>query len=123
MPGREDPPKRAGTRAAARLSGLALLAASITVLGACGRNQRTALAIEDVRWHGTAAILLTTECATDLEVEVGPDNSGTGLTEITLWGSPSVGTCESSLSVSIDAGTARIVDGATSMVIDLPDRT
>lgn len=99
------------------------LVASITMLGACSRNQRTALAIGEARWHGNSAVVLTTECATDLDAEVGPDRSGTGLTEITLWGSPSIGTCRPSLSVSVHADTTHIVDGATSMVVELPTRT
>ena len=91
------------------------------MIAACSaRSGRTALAIEDVRWHGTTSLLVTTECATDLEADVGPDRQGADLLAVTVWGEPAIGRCRASSTVEVPAGTTRIVDGTTSQVIDLP---
>lgn len=92
-------------------------------LTACGGGDRTALAIEELRWIGTTTLVVTTECATEVEAEVGPDHSDAGLPEVTLWGNPSLGTCQPSVAVVVPEGTTRVVDGTTSMVVDLPARS
>lgn len=89
-------------------------------LAACGSEERTALAIESLRWNGPATLLVSTECATEVEAEVGPDHSGADLPEVTVWGRPSVGNCRPATTVTVPEGTTRIVDGTTSMVVDLP---
>lgn len=98
------------------------MALTLGVLAGCGNDERTALAIEDVRWRDKTSLVVSTECATDLATEVGPDHSGTGLPEVTVWGDPSMGTCRPTSVVVIPDGATRIVDGTTSMVIDLPAR-
>ncbi len=95
----------------------------VVVLGgltSCAQHSRTALAITDVEWTAPQELALATECATEVQAEVGADHSGTGLPEVTLWGVPTVGGCRPTATVELPARTTRIVDGTTSMVVDLP---
>ena len=87
-------------------------------LGSCSRNPRTALAITATSWVGPD-LVVTTECATEVDADVGVDSGGSGLTEVTLWGKPALGRCSPTIEVSLPPGTSRIVDGTTSTVIDL----
>jgi hypothetical protein len=105
---------------------------TITTVGAalatvsCGAgSDRTALAIEATRWAADGTLVVTTECARDLEVAVGADHGGSDLAEVTVWGRPEAGRCEPEVTVALpdDPGGGRptkIVDGTTSMVVDLP---
>ncbi len=96
------------------------MSASALLAGCAGNGGRTALAISDVRWHGATALVVSTECSTDLEAEVGGRGRGSGPIEVTLWGEPDMGRCRSKTKVEVPAGTTRIVDGTTSLVVDLP---
>jgi hypothetical protein len=95
--------------------------AAASALTGCGSDGRTALAIDEVTWHGPGALRITTECSTEVEVEVGVDHGGSGLPEVTVWGRPSIGRCRPAVTVRVPRGTTRIVDGTTSLVIDLPE--
>jgi hypothetical protein len=114
------------TRRPHRLLLVAGLIAPASALAACGTETgRTALAIERTRWAGDGTLVVSTECARDLEVEVGADHGGSDLTEVTVWGRPEVGRCGPEVAVALPRDPAgrpatKIVDGATSMVVDLP---
>ena len=105
------------------------MAVTLTVLVAasgCGANgDRTALAFTHPRWNDAGDLVVSTECATDLSVEVGTDHGGSDLWEVTVWGRPAMGRCRPAIEVKlpVEARTARppkVVDGTTSMVVDLP---
>lgn len=114
------------TRWLRRLLPVACLVVPASALVACGSDTgRTALAIERARWAGDGTLVVTAECARDLEVEVGPDHGGSDLTEVTVWGHPEVGRCTPEVAVTLPPDPAgrpptKIVDGTTSMVVELP---
>lgn len=110
-------------RRAIRSSLLALLAAApATALVACGGDEdRVALAIERTRWVDATTLELGTECA-DLEGGVWVTSRGEEPPEVTVWGSPRVGTCTATTEIQLVPGVTKIVDAATSQVVDLPPR-
>lgn len=114
------------TRRRHRLLLAAGLAAATSPLTGCGADPgRTALAIEGTRWATDGTLVVTTECAGRLEAEVGPDHGGSDLPQVTVWGRPEVGRCVAEVTVTLARDTAgrlpaKIVDGTTSMVLDLP---
>jgi hypothetical protein len=95
----------------------AIVAVLAAVAPACSRTDRTALAIQTATWRGPDTLELTTECATEVDVAVDADGE---LPRITVWGEPAVGRCHPQVTVVVPAGTHRVVDGTTSMVVDLP---
>lgn len=97
-----------------------MLVAVLAAVGpACSRSDRTALAIQGATWQGPDRLELTTECATEVAVAVDAEGE---LPRITLWGRPAVGRCHPPVTVAVPAGTRQVVDGTTSMVVDLPPR-
>jgi hypothetical protein len=101
-----------------------VLATSASLLGAtgCGGDEdRVALAITGTRWVDDARLELTTECA-ELEGRAWVTSRGAEPPEVTVWGSPKVGTCEAVAEIRLVPGITKIVDGATSQVVDLPPR-
>ena len=116
------------TRRPHRLLLVALLVAPSSAVAACGTDTgRTALAIERTRWTDDDTLVVSTECARDLEVEVGADHGGSDLTEVTVWGRPEVGRCHPEVAVTLPPDPAgrpptKILDGTTSMVVELPTR-
>ena len=106
------------------LPSVAALSAAAWLSACGGPAPRTALAIEDAHWTARGTLVVTTECADDVEVEVGADHGGSDLMEVTLWGRPRVGRCRPSLEVPLDPGVratrpSQVVDGTTSMVVDI----
>lgn len=96
---------------------------SIVGLGGCGtRPTETALAIRSTRWSSDGHLVVSTECAADVRATVGVDHGGSDLAQVTVWGNPRVGRCQPEVEVELPgrARPAKIVDGTTSMVIDLP---
>lgn len=98
----------------------ALVAAATAISAGCSADhQRTALAIDEIVVHATT-VRATTECADDVTAEVRPDPKGSGLLEVSLWGRPKVGRCHPSVDLDdVPTDTAKVVDGATSQVIDV----
>ncbi len=97
------------------------------LLVGCGPSEeRTALAIEHPRWvtvgSGAEGSMLrfVTECADVAEVSMEPDAGVDGLPRVTVWGRPQVGRCQPEVVVKVPAGTTRLEDGTTGMVVDLP---
>lgn len=87
-------------------------------LAGCGADApRTALAIEDLRRDGSGTVVVRTECAESLTVEVGADHGGSALTEVTVWGEPTLGRCTASIDVDLPPEVTSIVDGTTSQVV------
>lgn len=65
-------------------------------------------------------IVLHVECADDVAVELRADPEGSGLSQVTVWGNPKVGTCDTKARVSgRDLYGNRFVDGATSQVVTI----
>jgi hypothetical protein len=84
----------------------------------CGADEdRVALAIVDTEWSGESHLVVYTACAELNEVEI--DRTGE-LVEVSLWGAPRFGRCRDRMVLSVEPGTTKITDGATSAVIDLP---
>ena len=70
------------------------------------------------RPHGT--VVLTVECATNIEVDQRPDPAGSGLEQVTVWGDPQMGRCHPDVGLN-DLAQDRFVDGATSQVVEVQD--
>jgi len=87
-------------------------------LGGCGGGeQRVALAIQRAE-RPDGVVVFHVECADDVEVELRSDPAGSGLLEVTVWGDPQVGTCDTKGRASArDLAGDRFVDGATSQVV------
>lgn len=83
--------------------------------GGGGGEPRVALAVQRAERAGDV-VLLTVECADDLEVDQQPDPAGSGLPQITVWGSPKMGRCVPPVAVDALAGD-EFVDGASSQVV------
>ena len=91
----------------------------LLALAGCGGDEdHASLAIEKAEWADPTHLFVFSECAIIDDVEV--DRSGK-LVEVSLWGAPKNGTCNDWVVVKVDAGTTKIVDGATSQVVDLPE--
>ena len=99
-----------------------LLVGTTVVSGCTSTEGRTALAIERTGRGGNGTLVVYTECADIDEVAVTADHGGSPLREVTVWGRPKIGRCASRAEVSVAASETQIVDGATSMVLDLPGR-
>lgn len=78
------------------------------------------MAIDSIAWSGPNALVLTTECATDVSATVGIDAGGSEVPQISVTGDPQVGRCSPTATVTVPAGTTKVIDAATSQVIDLP---
>jgi hypothetical protein len=88
--------------------------AALALTGCGGGEDHVALAIQEaVRTDG--AVVLTVECASDVDVEVRPDPDGSGLQQVTVWGDPETGTCHPD--ATVDLAGDRFVDGASSQVV------
>ena len=61
-----------------------------------------------------------TECAEVSKASVEADAGVDGIPLVTVWGHPQVGRCRTEVVVTVPAGTTRIEDAATGMVVDLP---
>lgn len=91
-------------------------------LGGCGGGERhVALAIQTAE-RSDGAVVLTVECATDLEVERAPDPEGSGLVQVTVWGDPANGTCDPQVELD-DLDQEKFVDGASSQVVTVATAT
>lgn len=103
-----------------RRAALAALAsaAALAPAGCSADAPRTALAIRSAEMK-PGGLRVTTECATDLEVESGPDHGGSDLLEITVWGRPRMGRCHPSVLVEVPPDQTTFVDGTTSTVVDV----
>lgn len=100
---------------------LLVLALAAAAAAGCAADRDTALAIDGARWVEPGVLAVTTECASAVRVEVDDDPAGTGLPRVTLRGVPETGRCTPRREVRLPADTTRLVDGTTSMVVDLPD--
>lgn len=63
------------------------------------------------------------ECAEDVTVTVGRDHGGGALPEVTVWGRPTIGRCQSTAEVTVPGLPGKIVDGATSQVVEIGEPT
>ena len=95
----------------------AVVVAVLALTGCGGGEEHVALAIERAeRPDGT--VVLHVECADDVEVALGPDPAGSGLPQVTVWGDPKVGTCDTEGRLSgSDLPGDQFIDGATSQVV------
>ena len=102
------------------LTALLALAVAIATLAGCGGGEdRASLAIRTAERRGTA-VVVTTECAGDVVAETQPDPAGSGLVEVSLWGSPKVGRCAPEVVLeAIPADQVKVVDAATGQVVDI----
>ena len=105
---------------------LAVIVGGVLLVG-CGPSEaRTALAIEHPSWVTVGSdaegstLRFVTECADVVEVSVQPDVGVDGLPRVTVWGHPRIGRCRPEVVVVVPAGTTRLEDGTTGMVVDLP---
>lgn len=98
---------------------LAVVATALA-LGACGGGEEhVALAIQRAE-RPDGIIVLHVECADDVRVEVREDPERSGLSQITVWGDPKVGTCDTKARLSgKDMYGTQFVDGATSQVVTI----
>ena len=103
------------------LVALVAAGASTLLLASCGTDETGAvLAIDEATWAADGRLRLTTECAGDVAVELGADAGGSDLLQVTLRGEPKVGRCHPAVVVAVPAGTTKVIDAATSQVVDLP---
>jgi hypothetical protein len=102
-------------RVAAGVCAAALVGAMVA---GCGANEeRVALSIVDTEWADDSHLVIYTECAELDDVEI--DRTGE-LVEVSLWGAPKFGRCRDRMVLSVEPGTTKITDAATSQVVDLP---
>jgi len=102
--------------------GAAVLVAAPS-LGGCSRaHERTALVATSPRWLGVDRIEVEVECAARVEASVRPGAGHDGLPLVTVWGEPRAGRCRVPVALDLPAGTERIDDAASGMVVDLPPR-
>lgn len=98
---------------------LVLVCVAAAALAGCGGGEeRASLAIDRAERRGDV-VVLTTECADDVEVEARPDPAGSGLVQVSLWGAPVVGRCAPEVEVEVPAEQAKLVDAATGQVVDI----
>ena len=97
-----------------------VLGATSMFSGGCGREaKRTALAVREARTD-SGAVVVTTECADQITFELHPDPLGSGLTQVSLWGYPTVGRCRPEIHLNgVDASTTKLVDAATGQVVSV----
>jgi hypothetical protein len=111
------------TRRALLIIAAALVVVGVAIVGAATRpsEDRVALAIQGAeRPNGT--VILHVECADDITIEQRPDPEGSGLEQVTVWGSPRTGTCDPTDRAALsDLREDRFVDGATSQVVTVED--
>ena len=95
--------------------------AALGVAAGCGGGERdVTLAISEVRWQDPQTVVITTECAGEVRVEVGTDAGGSNSPQLSVFGDPKLGRCTPEVAVAVPEGTTKIVDAATSQVIELP---
>ena len=124
--------RRVGVRLVAVAAAVLVALAWVTLTHHRGADSgRTALAIARVEPTGFGnGFHLITECADHVEVEVSRDAGGSDLPQVTVWGRPRVGRCDSGAVVSFPLSAFRqraggpaplthIVDGASSQVVPL----
>ena len=98
----------------------------VLMIGCGPADDRTALAVDHPRWVTVgsgdegSSLRFVTECADVDEVLVEPEAGVDGLPLVTVWGHPRVGRCRPEVEVTVPAGTTRLEDGTTGMVVDLP---
>jgi hypothetical protein len=96
-------------------------AIGLIVAGALTRpdEDHVALAIQRAE-RPDGIIVFHVECADDVRVEVRPDPAASGLSQVTVWGSPKTGTCDTKARLSArDMYGTQFVDGATSQVVTI----
>lgn len=89
--------------------------AALALSGCGGGEEHVALAIQQAERQG-GAVVLTVECATDIEIEQHADPEGSGLVQVTVWGDPKTGTCHPDARLD-DLPADQFVDGASSQVV------
>lgn len=105
-----------------RFTLLAVTVVGLVATSGCGaKPQRTALAVQSVRWDG-ATLVVRTECAETLASDGAPDRGDPTLYRISIFGEPTVGRCHPELQLPVPAGTTKLLDETTSQVLDLPHR-
>jgi hypothetical protein len=95
--------------------------AALSLTGCGGGEERVALAIDEVEWVDATQLVVRTECAEIDEATFLPA-TGDAPATMTIWGAPKLGTCQPQVVVPVAAGTTKVVDAATSQVVDLPPR-
>jgi hypothetical protein len=96
------------------------VAMGLAVSGCGARPQRTALAVESVRWDG-AMLVVRTECNEGGgDANGAPDAHDPTLYRLSIHGEPTVGRCHPELRIPVPLGTTKLLDITTSQVIDLP---
>ncbi|MEO6989285.1 MAG: hypothetical protein ABI239_11635 [Aquihabitans sp.] len=101
-------------------------AVGLVLLFGCGPSEDpTALAVEHPQWVAAASedgpsLRFDTECADVSKATVEAAGGVEGIPLVTVWGRPRMGRCRTEVVVTVPAGTARIEDAATGMVVDLP---
>ncbi|WP_421119200.1 hypothetical protein ACE2AJ_17825 [Aquihabitans daechungensis] len=91
--------------------------AALALTGCGGGESHVALAIQEAE-RPSGTVLLTVECADDLDVEQQIDPAGSGLQQVTVWGDPQTGTCDPQVELD-DLAADQFVDGATSQVVTI----
>ena len=93
--------------------------AALALTGCGGSEQHVALAVQRAE-RPDGIVVLHVECAEDVEVELGPDPSGSPLPQVTVWGDPVVGRCDAKGRLDgQDLPGDAFVDGATSQVVTI----
>ena len=100
---------------------LAAIAGTGALAGCGGGEEHVALAIADTSWNTRGELVVSTECADITEAEFVPSADG-GPATMTIWGDPKLGTCSPTIVVPVAPETTKVVDAASSEVVDLPPR-
>ena len=97
-----------------------VLVGAVLAISACGADQpKTSLAIERVSVVD-GIVRATTECADEVRADVRPDPAGSGLLEVSLWGTPKLGRCHRAIALDdVSPDTTKLVDAATGQVVDV----
>ena len=103
------------------VAAVALVIAAAALAGCGGGEQHVALAVRDTAWVSATELAVTTECAEVTEATFEPA-AGAQPATLTIWGDPKLGTCDPALVIPVPAGTTKVVDAASSEVVDLPPR-
>jgi hypothetical protein len=114
-------------RARATLLAIIAIALAVTVLTACGNDDREmSLAIEDVRWSDAPSpvrngrsVVFVVECADDIEVTLYSD--GAAIPAYEVRGKPRLGRCRTEVRSAVFGDGTKIIDFATGEVVDLPE--
>ena len=95
--------------------------AALSLAGCGGGEERVALAITETEWVDGTRLVVRTECA-DIDEATFTPGEGDQPATMTIWGAPKLGTCQPQIVVPVASGTAKVVDAATSQVVELPPR-